>query len=545
MKRAILYILYLFPSLAFALGPSQIALIVNNRSAVSKEVANHYITLRKIPLRNVVYLDEIPESCLQSPYRITRSDYRTYIYEPTKKELIKRGLSQIKAWVFSADFPVKVKTGSTADISLHGITLTRGRIPPEKDVKQGTYVSALFAGPDPETGTVNPPTSFGVSIPHDNETEPLPSMSLGFTGERGNSVPEILRCLKRGVLSDTSAPKGTIFFMENDNVRTKCRKWQFPRTQVLLQQLGIHSLIRTNHLHKERNIIGIMDGIAKFTTQDIGTFVPGAMAENLTSGGAFFEADNQTKCTRWIAAGATASSGAVTEPYAIWMKFPSAPFFIYYVQGCSMIESFYQSVRCPLQLYIIGEPLATPWKRRFSITAIALDVGPFSGSLKIYTQLTPRPSATSNIRYTPYIDGKLFFSPPNKNEIQIDTTKLTDGWHNIRVVASFGSQIVWQTFDDYGFSVNNHGRSIRLTGIKHREKIKINEKKEVSIQATDTPIRTGLAYGLKEIEWQHTSGGSGFFNPKEIAAGPCTLQAFAEYEDGEKIYSKPVLFRIE
>ena len=49
--------------------------------------------------------------------------------------------------------------------------------------------------------------------------------------------------------------------------------------------------------------------------------VAGGLAEHLTSFGATFGTDTgQTKISEWIRAGFGASTGTITEPYAIWTK---------------------------------------------------------------------------------------------------------------------------------------------------------------------------------------------------------------------------------
>ena len=56
-----------------------------------------------------------------------------------------------------------------------------------------------------------------------------------------------------------------------------------------------------------------MDGAKKISPKDIGSYAPGAVAEHLTSWSAEFQRP-QTKCTEWLEAGVTATSGSVVEP---------------------------------------------------------------------------------------------------------------------------------------------------------------------------------------------------------------------------------------
>ena len=55
--------------------------------------------------------------------------------------------------------------------------------------------------------------------------------------------------------------------------------------------------------------MGVWRG-AKISPKDIGSYAPGAVAEHLTSWSAEFQRP-QTKCTEWLEAGVTATSGSV------------------------------------------------------------------------------------------------------------------------------------------------------------------------------------------------------------------------------------------
>ena len=113
------------------------------------------------------------------------------------------------------------------------------------------------------------------------------------------------------------------------------------------------------------------------------------MCEHLTSESAKFTSASQTKLTAWLNAGVTASAGTVSEPYANWKKFPSAFYFCHYITGCTVIESFYQSVSSPLQVLFVGEPLAAPWAPRGKVEIFVEPSDDIlSGKIKIITQVS-------------------------------------------------------------------------------------------------------------------------------------------------------------
>jgi hypothetical protein len=93
-----------------------------------------------------------------------------------------------------------------------------------------------------------------------------------------------------------------------------------------------------------------------------GSYVPGAMADNLTSfSGYLFESVGHTTAMDFINKGATASYGTIIEPCAYPDKFPVAQNYFFQSRGFSIGECYYQSVTNPYQGIMVGEPLAAPF----------------------------------------------------------------------------------------------------------------------------------------------------------------------------------------
>ncbi len=92
-------------------------------------------------------------------------------------------------------------------------------------------------------------------------------------------------------------------------------------------------------------------------------WLPGALADHLTSmGGDLAGGHGQTAALAWIAAGATASHGTVSEPCNHLQKFPHPSWLLgHYVQGATAVEAYWKSVLWPQQSLFIGEPLAAPF----------------------------------------------------------------------------------------------------------------------------------------------------------------------------------------
>jgi uncharacterized protein (TIGR03790 family) len=91
-------------------------------------------------------------------------------------------------------------------------------------------------------------------------------------------------------------------------------------------------------------------------------FLPGAIADHLTSAGGQLTDSAQMSALRWLEAGAT-GYGAVVEPCNIPGKFPNpAVLARHYLAGDTLIEAYWKSVAMPGQGIFIGEPLAAPFK---------------------------------------------------------------------------------------------------------------------------------------------------------------------------------------
>ena len=427
---------------AFALGPHEILLLANGGEPDSIEVAKEYARLRQIPDSNIVRL-RLPAWKADQPPVMTPQDFTRLIWSPAVQAAKARGIDDhILAWVYSTHFPIRI--GSQPPVSLQGLTFMRNHMPSSKDVGDGSYVSPVFAGPDSPGGNSYGPQSFDSMRQLLREEMPLPCMALGYTGSRGNTKAEVLACLQTGTRSDATSPTGSVYFITNGDVRSRCRQWQFPGAAAGLKYLGVNASIGEVFPEGRRDVMGIMMGTHTVTPSKVGRFLPGCMAEHLTSAAACFDHENQTKISRWIAAGATASAGTVWEPMSIWAKFPNARFFNHYASGCTMIESFYQSIRCPLQIMLIGEPLAAPWAPEASLDIEGIADGELVTAprpIDIRVEMVP---GVSYRRFAYLVDGRI---RGTGESFTLDPAGLAPGTHELRAVAYRTGFVRSQIFD--------------------------------------------------------------------------------------------------
>jgi uncharacterized protein (TIGR03790 family) len=521
---------------AHALGPHEVMLLVNGNSPRSIEVANRYIHMRGIPPANVIFLS-IPDSVLESTAEMSPADFTRWVWEPANKAMDERRIrDHIMAWIYSVDFPVRITTDPP--VSLQGITFVRNHMPPSEDIAKGKYRSPLFRGPDAQDGPVGGTLSleqFAVALGADM---PLPSMMLGYTGARGLTVDQVTDCLRRGVAADYSAPQSGVYFLVTDDVRSRCRHWQFPAAVEELKTLGVPAAIVSNAPGPTVSVVGCLAGVMALDPSVFGKFVPGAIGEHLTSFGAYFHDPKMTVLTEWIRAGATVSDGTVTEPMAIWTKFPNGRIFAHYARGCTALESYFQSIRCPLQLLIVGDPLVRPWARRASMVVVRVDDESVPGKAAFHTDLLPPPESPPEFIFM--VDGKSIGGGA-KPDIVIPPGLLSDGYHELQAVAYLQGTVRHQVAASCGFTVNPTNRQARLEGISEGAKVDLHHPFKVKVVADGKPVRLAVVSGVRVV----AEGADAVVNPRVLGKGPVSLQAVAIYEGGESVRGEPVALDVQ
>ncbi len=305
------------------------------------------------------------------------------------------------------------------------------------------------------------------------------STMLAYTGVNGNSVPEVLRYLATAADSDGTKPNGTVYLLVNPGIRSKTRQRFFPETVRALRERGHRAEIlvrgeggQNGILPSAKNdVIGAVVGARRFDwEQSQSRLLPGAIVESLTSYGGTFNRRSQTKLTEFLRHGAAGSSGAVAEPFSIAVKFPSSMLHVYYADGCSLAEAFYQSIASPYQLIIVGDPLARPFAEFATVRLTDPDPAlPWQGTVVIRTEIIPaaqRPVEGVEL----WVDGIPVATAGTGESITWDTRAAEDGGHEVRLVAVEAGRIETRSYAKYRISVANthHRAAIDHTHLKAR-----------------------------------------------------------------------------
>jgi uncharacterized protein (TIGR03790 family) len=118
-------------------------------------------------------------------------------------------------------------------------------------------------------------------------------------------------------------------------------------------------------------VLMVTTGSVQAPVQPPPQWVAGGLGDHLTSfGGALQGAHGQGTALDWLASGATASHGTVSEPCNHLQKFPHPQVLLgHYLQGATALEAYWKSVAWPQQSLFVGEPLAAPFAPPFAAAA--------------------------------------------------------------------------------------------------------------------------------------------------------------------------------
>ncbi len=165
---------------------------------------------------------------------------------------------------------------------------------------------------------------------------------------------------------------------------------------------------------------------------------PGAFCDHLTSYAATFDENTQTKCSAWVANGASGTAGTVEEPCNYLGKFPHPRFHAWYFQGMSLGESYLRSMQfLPFQNLLYGDPMTRPWARfphRDGDQRAPSPTVPVRGVITLSTSSPPpRLRRRSSRPWNCWSMASRAASsrPTVTTTFTLDTRTLNDGWHDL------------------------------------------------------------------------------------------------------------------
>ena len=323
------------PRLYGRITAAELGLVINTADPYSVAVGEYYARRRDIPPAQILRV--------QLPLRasLTREEFSA-LYEAIRSQMPENVNGLALAWVqpYAVDcnsLTSALGMGLQPDVCAHSCAPTR--ISP--------YTSYFGARPWVVLGL-------------------RPAMQLA-----ARSVPAAMAMIERGIASDHrlaagAAEPAVAYLASTPDANRNVRERLFPPAGPVPGVAGFEvARVKSDALPALRRTLIYQTGLARVPAPLGGEWLPGALADHLTSAGGQLErppGDVQMNVLDWIDAGATASYGTVSEPCNHLQKFPHPQVLIQaYAQGVSALEAYWHSVAWPAQGAFVGEPLAAPF----------------------------------------------------------------------------------------------------------------------------------------------------------------------------------------
>ena len=311
-----------------SIQPEEVAVVVNELDTNSKLMGEYYLNARGIPAKNLILVSipKVPTLDLAEFAKL-----REKIYAEINPSI------QVIVLMWTTPYAVNCNSITSA------ITLGYDA----KQCEDGCAVGKK--NPYFNSSSRNPSQDFNMKL-----AILLPTDSI----ELAKSV------IDRGVLSSFKLNESTGYFLKTSDInRSKPREPFFPQffTKNETKKITLRP-ISADSIKDKKDVMFYFTGLVSVPDLETLTFMPGAIADHLTSTGGIMYNEGQMSSLKWLEAGATGSYGSVSEPCNYWQKFSNPKVLVgHYLAGETLIESYWKSVYWPAQGLFIGEPLAAPF----------------------------------------------------------------------------------------------------------------------------------------------------------------------------------------
>lgn len=320
----------LLPWPARALDRTQLAVIVNTQDPLSVRIGEYYSRQRQISFQNFIKVSFPPGGTM-----LTREEF-----EAIKAQIDRQTMPEVQAYALTWAAPYRVECMSITSALAFGFDIAFCA-----DGCRPTQPSPYFNSPS--------------RLPF-TQLRMRPAMAIAAT-----SFEQAKALIDRGVQSDGSFPVGTVYLLATSDKARSMRSLSYPQVEAMLKGRMPVRRLEQDALKDKSDVLFYFTGTVNVEGLDTLKFVPGAIADHLTSTGGMLTDSDQMSALRWLEAGATGSYGAVIEPCNMPQKFPHPALVIgRYLQGETLIEAYWKSVLMPGQGIFVGEPLAAPFRRQ-------------------------------------------------------------------------------------------------------------------------------------------------------------------------------------
>lgn len=530
-------------------GPENVILVIDPANLNSQYVGHYYRTARDIPEESILYMppraasfadqDDFQLAALRGTLNNLKFyDHAGYVVIPPcgyyyvpASGLVSDGCSPVTRFALSSCYTMARIAGDVLDGTSHD------------HINEYAGLNDTAIAFDGNTGWDNGAPSTSITAPRY-----FIGALLGYDGERGNTIEEIIDLIDRSVAVDGTRPDGTFYFMRTtDSARSAPRDPFFQAAvDAIVGEGGSAVLLDAVLPEGNHDLLGVMTGWADpdIDGADM-TILPGAFCDHMTSFAGNFESSSQVKLSRWISKGASGSHGAVEEPCNYAGKFPHARLHVYYYKGLSLGEAALRSLAyVPFQGLIYGDPLTRPFAYIPAVDVPDAPIEPVTGTLTLTPEATTDHPTAGIAGYDLYVDGRVLASAAFGESFEIDTTAWSDGAHDVRVVAYEDSDVATQGRWLGTIYTDNHGRSVEATVTPATGDLSTTFEVEVAVLG-GSAAEIRLLCGGRVVAGASGTGASWSIPGVYLGAGPMRVQAVAAFADGSSARSERVAIDID
>ncbi len=305
-----------------------LAVIVNKSDPLSIRIAEYYKRVRRIPKENIIEIELDKTKTVISPE----------IFKKIKRVVDNSTPETVQGFVLTWVKPYRVGCMSITSAFAFGFD--------KAYCSKGCGKTKMSVYYNSETKF--PYTYYKIR----------PTMSLAAL-----TFKQAKKLIDRGMLSDSTFPPGTGYLVSTSDKARNVRSAGYQYIVKTFPRLPRLEIVHADYIENRRDVLFYFTGLKN--VPEIGTnhFLPGAIADHLTSTGGMLTDSKQMSSLKWLQLGATGSYGTVKEPCNFRQKFPDPAIVIErYTSGETLMEAYWKSVAWPGEGIFIGEPLASPFK---------------------------------------------------------------------------------------------------------------------------------------------------------------------------------------
>jgi uncharacterized protein (TIGR03790 family) len=310
-----------------ALTSHDLAVIVNDSDPLSVKIADYYRQQRNIPADQLIHVHLPPGRAM-----ISQSEFAA-----VKQQVDQQTPKHVQAFLLTWLQPFRVECMSITTAFAAGFS-SEFCATGCKQTRNSPYFASEIDKPFDKLGW-------------------RPTMALAAP-----SFAEAKQIIDRGVSADFSQPHGSAYLLKTSDQARSSRAVLFPHVVKELGPFWPINYLEQEFIADRDDVMFYFTGLIKVPHIADNRYLPGAVADHLTSAGGVMSGSDQMNIMEWLKAGATGSYGAVVEPCNFPAKFPNPGVLMYfYLRGSTLIEAYWKSVQQPGQGIFVGEPMAKPF----------------------------------------------------------------------------------------------------------------------------------------------------------------------------------------